>query len=843
MARIALRSLVLSINWLAVAALTVAVTQSLGHALAANVPTWTWAPQWLASAATWLGKPAPPEMNYQPVVTAALAVIGTLAGVYFATVAFVISTTYKDATTRVRSLVTRLPEGRVYAFVYVQAVLFALATLMLPLFGRDPNRLTLSVLAVLGSFVVLSFGRLRSQLYGLLEPAGLLPIVYRDIQRWMRYAVKGRQTGQPWRAQTARRQVGQSLATLRELCRLIRAREHESPDTSAEYTMMDSRVRSAVQTVAQIWVAYASRKHRLIALPGWCGYRERHKDWLLASDFEVGVALGTSTTLQADRAEDQLWLERTLCSVLADLLGGRTASQYSNLAGDFDQLLRVLMSVGLFNDARLWLEAVVYPAMPVVAAQTAATAPSPEGGDYSGRSDRGSRLALAHEHNLADFVMLSVVQVVLGVHDYAAALTRDFPEWTSKQADGQAARRLGHRPTELFANIVDGLAFERAAEGRRITSDANVYQLAALSISTELIDELTGLVDALEERVAPWVHDLCKTPSYPAAAAAARFDEVLHKATDVLIPSLERCFAACEDAHRDVDDRWPDLDLSVPTQRLTQMKRELRLPIARLASHADTHLDPDRPDIFGWAFHRAHEDLLDDVLDPDVSEDLTARLLLLVSATDRAGSRLQTTLPRTHVRVANSYRAEPMLMLLQLSGIAYVVDRFDGRAPLFDTFAGVWRPILSADPQRVLDTVLASLASDDLLFGVSPGKMTRSGRQQRASASLNFLEPDSLSFRPRRRRRRSDSSGADAGTDAERAIANHLGIHGDFEDVFIAAWLLPEAMSLGASSRPDLIHGLRLEHLIDDLASANETDGASDTADIDDTTRDSGDGP
>ena len=318
------------------------------------MPDWDWVPDWFESAAIWLGKPSPPGMNYQPVVTAALAVIGTLAGVYFATVAFVISTTYKEATTQVRSLVTRLPEGRVYTFVYVQAVLFALATLMLPLFGTEPNRLTLSVLAVLGSFVVLSFGRLRSLLYGLLEPAGLLPIVQRDIERWLRYAIKSRKTAGPWRAQTARTQVQQSLGTLRELCRLVSDREHVSPDTSAEYTMMDPRVRSAVRTVAQVWVRYASRKDRLIALPGWLSARRenplRHKDWLLASDFEVGIALGTATTLQAERAEDQLWLERNLCAVLADLLGARSASQYTSLAGDFDQLLRLLMSAGLFND-------------------------------------------------------------------------------------------------------------------------------------------------------------------------------------------------------------------------------------------------------------------------------------------------------------------------------------------------------------------------------------------------------------------------------------------------------------------------------------------------------------
>lgn len=764
-------------------------------------------------------------MNYQPVVTAALTVTGTLAGVYFATVAFVISTTYREATARVRSLVTRLPEGRVYTFVYVQAVLIALATLMLPLFGQEPNRLTLSTLAVLGSLVVLSFGRLRTQLYGLLEPAGLLVIVQRDIARWMKFALRGRKTFRTWRVQTARLQVHDSLTTLRELCRLIRDREHASPDTPAEYTMVDPRVRTAVGAVAGIWLGYGTRKGRLVVLPGWCLMRERHKDWLLASEFEVGIALGTATTLQAESSEDHLWLERHLSSVLADLLGGRSAAQYSSLAGDLDQVVRHLVGWGRFNDARLWLDTVVFPAMTVITAQAGSVDRAE--GEAGAVPDLSSRPVLAHEHNLADFIVLSVAQFVLGLQDYAASITSGFPEWTIRQAEGHATRNVGHRPTELFHNVADGLAFEQAAEGRRITSDANIHQLAALAISTELIDEATGLIETLDGTVAPWVQGLCSHPSHTAAAAASRLDEVLHKISDVLFPALERCFAACEAVHRDVDDRWPDLGLQELEQRLARMKRDLRLPIARLASQADAQVDPNRPDIFGWAFHRAHADLLEDVLDDSVVVDLRERLLQLVAATDRAGSRLQTTVRRTHARVASSYRAEPLLLLLQISGIAYALDRFGNRAPLFDTFEGVWRYLLKADPQRVLDTTLAAVVADDLLFGFSPGKLTRSNRMQRALGCLADLEPGSIGLRrplSRRPRRADDSQDVDP---ARRAVLDHLATGGDFEDVFVGAWLLPEAVLLGASTREDLIDGTRLERLMDDLPTEDPTGGSS----------------
>jgi len=76
-----------------VAIVLVASAQGLGTYLKDTTAHWAWVPTWLSAVASWLGQPPSPGMNYQAIVTAALAVTGTLAGVYFATVAFVVSTT------------------------------------------------------------------------------------------------------------------------------------------------------------------------------------------------------------------------------------------------------------------------------------------------------------------------------------------------------------------------------------------------------------------------------------------------------------------------------------------------------------------------------------------------------------------------------------------------------------------------------------------------------------------------------------------------------------------------------------------------------------------------------
>jgi hypothetical protein len=361
-------------------------------------------------------------MNYQAIVAAALAVAGTLAGVFFATVAFVVSTTYKDATSEVRALVTRLPGGRVYASVYVQAVLFGLVTLTLPMIGREPNRLTLCIVTVLGGFVVLSFGRLRTHLYGLLEPVGLLPLVQRDLARWTAQAsrlVGHDPTG--LRTRLSRARTLQSLLTLRDLCYLIRDRERTATNVPAEYAGTDPRVLSAARHVLAVWLQYTRRKQVLVQMSGWCSQRVRHKDWLLASDSEVGIALATATTLQATATDDALWVERHLANILGELLGGREVPQLASILDGLDDPVRKLVSRGMFAESRLWMEAVVSPAKAATMIATLQPSTNAAASEAPKESRAGSTVASTsasegYLYNLVDFVARAYTQAVLGLY-------------------------------------------------------------------------------------------------------------------------------------------------------------------------------------------------------------------------------------------------------------------------------------------------------------------------------------------------------------------------------------------------------------------------------------------
>ncbi|NYF97882.1 hypothetical protein [Janibacter cremeus] len=726
--------------------------------------------------------------------------------------AFVVSTTYRDATSRVRSLVTRIPNGRAYAVLYVYAVLFGLAILVLPLWGEEPTRLTLLILSLLLALVATSFGQLRTQLYGLLEPVKLLPVIQRDMARWINYALRSGSSSQRQRVAISRRRALDSIETLRDLGRLIRAREQQSFSHDSKYASIDPRALTIVHSITSIWIAYATKKQELSRVEEWGVPREQHKDWLTASTFEVDTALNTSTTLQPDSPTDGMWFERHLSSILADQFDDRAPAQLDDLVGRLSPIPRYLAAQGQFEEVRLWSDVVVATAMDAI---------TPRASDGpSSKSTSSLQVTVARQHNLIDFSILAYAQTVLGLYDYVSTLRKGFPEWMVHQAQGEDKRRIGPQALDLFHELRDALTFEYNVEGRRITSNANLYQLAARSIASEVVDQIDLIIEQLEGTLLPWVLGLSETPELPAAAALSRMDELLHKLDGVLVSSAEELFDACESVHHDVDDKWPELSMVAQREKIDAMTQQMRLPIARMSARVDLELDSDRPDAFGWAFYRAHDDLLGDVLEQGRPSELQQRLRYLATATDRAAHRLRSTVRRTHVSIAYSYQAEPFLLFLQVSGIAYAQARLNGRSELFRDFAEVWSDILDSKTQAAVDLLLGVLDADQDHLGIAPGRVRRLSRSQRAKSHFDSLRRKDFAEMFEHGEDEHDGKTMDA---ASVEIANHLHLDGGFEQVFVAAWLLPEALARGADIHHGEVAGQRFWSFYERLSS-NVTD-------------------
>lgn len=159
-------------------------------------------------------------------------------------------------------------------------------------------------------------------------------------------------------------------------------------------------------------------------------------------------------------------------------------------------------------------------------------------------------------------------------------------------------------------------------------------------------------------------------------------------------------------------------------------------------------------------------------------------------------------------------------MLLQLSGVALVTGLARQRLDLVDVFERVWAGLLDMDAQRVADVAVGALARDDALLALSTGKINRTSRHQQAMNKLESigLLRDAVDF----------GDLEESHPHLSRSLAamiNHLP-YSDFEDVFVAAWIVPQARRRGAQLSADGL-GRRITDLIEALgdATSEQTSG------------------
>jgi hypothetical protein len=104
---------------------------------------------------------------------------------------------------------------------------------------------------------------------------------------------------------------------------------------------------------------------------------------------------------------------------------------------------------------------------------------------------------------------------------------------------------------------------------------------------------------------------------------------------------------------------------------------------------------------------------------------------------------------------------------------------------------------------------------DDAFFGLSPGKINRSTRHQQGMAALEDIgvSRDDIEYGSLEESHPNSSTRL-------AAMLRHVA-HGNFEDVFVVAWMVPAARRRGAVL-PDDGLGTRLTELIEALADATQ---------------------
>lgn len=809
------RSLALIVPPLLALVLTQSVVSANGHS-----PSWLSSlPKWVERGWAWLTSPVPDSFDSAALPTAALEVAGVFVAVYFATVTFVVSTTYKDATRKLRDQIVRQPESRWYAAFFTQAVVYVALALALPVVGRTATHLTLVIAGLSAALVVLSFGRIWITLFVLLEPTSLFPHIQRDLNRWVHRAYKlgKRKDPSPVAVRRANARIRTNLETLSDLVTLILDREYERSGDRGISASYDPRVRSAAMNLLLIWESYSQRKHTIRTLPGWNPTRTQSKDWFLSSHSEVSVALATGTTLVGTEVVDDLWFERWIADFAERLLAGRDLRSIESAIRGLPPLSRALASRGQFEELRLWLTSTTFAAMASVGEYTrgqgAIDVPS-EAGQPGSRLSREQHFALPGEasaHNLVDHVLLELLSACLGYMDYYEHMRQLIPGVGALVADASKRVVAGKLVLEITANLREALETEVTIEGERVTPDSALTQLVCRALATEAIDEVEHFVSFLENEIWPWVTEIGGTRSWAAGSALSRATELTEKLRTML--RFERqLLDACESVHIEKDDRWPDTDTAAVDTRAESLAERLELPVARIAATVDSAPDSDRPDHFGWAYYRAHENVLTRVLarTPGDPAELRQKVGLLYWAGDVATQRLLATVRRHDQSVINSFVAEPYVRFLQLCGIALAMSEVTREPALFAPFESLWVGLFTDTDQttQLLGRAAATLSSESALFALTPGGIERSNIEIRANQTLDELGVPSGLYDLAGFGYDDDLQPSSLTQGATQILRSVQLSH--YEGMFYAHWLRPRALAAGGEAPTELEQHLRL---------------------------------
>jgi hypothetical protein len=775
-----------------IAAILLAISHELPPLMASIGSNWTGG-HWLEQVGHWLEEAPVPPRSYTPALAAALGVVGTLSGVYFATVAFVISSSYKQTTSRVRDLVTQLPASTTYTFIFTQAVLFTLGAFAMPLVQTSPTRLTLFAVVLMSAFVVIAFSQLRQQLYRLLDPLELLAVVERHLKAAIAGAMKQARRKSPSQARMAalHKQAADALETVDDLARLMLHQENDSRHAD-EAPREDPRISGATKRIMHLWADMTSEKPTLKTLDGWnpLSYTVSQRDWFLAEPIRIRHALDSRTPLGTVPTADVHWLEKGLTRSIELMVSSRSPAARVKALGNASPLLQTLMQRGQFEEANIWR----------TAALELARLPNTQGESRPQKEAPTAKTTLGTTETNQAIVDLYVsiwLAEMNGLNEYAFAKKTNFPRWAVEVTRAGTPTLMSPSAQTLSRNLHDSVAFESAVDRTAVTPDINLAQLMAREISNEAHDQLRRQLEQFTTVARAWLTDAQQFDISVAGRALMRFDQCLQQSAQA-VESVRQLMATCELERRDVDDRWPVLDISDLMPPLSLIREEMKSMVSTVASRADASPPSDAMDLFGWAYHRTLDDLLNDVLEGKIPSGTTTdeRIRDFLVATASATRRMIAVTGRVHPRTMHASMSGPAMMFLRLSAAAMLISEVKDEPRIFEPFKRSWDERMpdAAAAQSVLDGAVFALDGGADLYEVGPRSIVRTEvgmRIEHALRSLGipgFMDLDDGQSAPEVNL-----------NESTRRLLQHVSVGDHFESLFVAAHLIPAATRAGAT--------------------------------------------
>jgi hypothetical protein len=661
--------------------------------------------------------------SYRVLLGPLITVSGTFLGLYFTALNVLLSSTYKQVTSDIRSLIMRDKVGNAYVQIVAFTGAYSVILFSLIVIGYTPSFGSLILLITLGVSEIYCFINQWLRVTQLFDPSTLVGYLSKDLIQWIEEATT---QGRWWLDGSFQahfqKQAEQTLNTYRNLIITVRDEEHLRSQSLIKLS-------NSLLTLLSV---YEFQKDLIPSQSKWFKTSYQHKDWLTTSHSETSIATQTGTALFPKQIPDLLWVEKEMGKIIDFALKGFLEKKdLPNALALFQHFQSVTKNLGRnhsLDEALLLFR--------IIKVNTEKHSQAFDVPDLASENDLDP---LRFTLTLVDFCALSFINILLGLVQGtermdAKALTSIIE--SANQSSVKTLYRIGlpRKVLQQLESTKKYLDFERVVEGKALTPQWFQLQLVTLSYLRFLESTLKSLLVELDKVFLEEAKSLVEQKKHLIAIhLIERGFEACNKFA-IHFGGLQRYCAELDQTRKLTDIPWVNFPWEEYQKKIADIHQEL---IALFSTLLHPIIKLPRIDDFPDHFGHAYTVLTDECLKSMISgnEDLFKKVFPVTFQAALEAHDRQKKLEIVDIETRFGFLADPIIDVFDLSGYALIFDELDEK-DFWSTVKGTWDKYFS-DASNRLELIKSFVTfGTHRQFMAFPRSITRTSWQQQLQRIL-----------------------------------------------------------------------------------------------------------
>lgn len=719
------------------------------------------------------------------------SLLAALAGIYFATVSIVTSTSYSSLSRDTRSLIWAEKLNSFYFTFLVSLIVNLLILASTNAYGYNTGSLIFFATILCCIVAVWWFMRVSILLFEFFDSTVLLERqVIPDIGRLIKAAtVEGFQWSVPAVQNHYQKRVENRLDVYENIV------ESSFKIREGGITVDKGQLKKLFGHTLSLLRYYGINKPGIPAESYWFKRGHKQADWFTSSSSATDIGLRTGGSLQPEQVPDNMWLEKALIGIAIKIIGVAHLSKdhllIASLYSTLQQYIECLTKEHSADTANELFSSVKGMAQEFITNI-----------EFTPKDYANVEQGLAPPLAVVDFFAMAPLAIIIGyrkgVEDFEKekfAKTLASIKWDKDY--GIYKHRLPHEVGSQLRYVQKGLRFERSVEGSRLSPDWYVAQLVSIG-ALRYLCAIPEKVNALiQKEYVDFANTLISQNRHLLAMQVIERGLEACSKCEAHFGYFKHIHEGLESTQQVQDIPKPKVDWNKAQEQLEGCRIELIRSFAKISpTTVNLPQHPSLPDYFGKAYWLISQECLYCIIQDkkDLFKLLFPMYFIHVFA---AYNRFLQKYQETQADFWIVQNIDVIRDLLALSGYTLIYAEL-GQKELWEVVKSAWDAYLTAlkeqnqDAEKWLHTIAKTSFVKSAYRSISNRDLAQSGWQTAVSRDLakkGIIREERYSGFPGRNR---PANHENAILEYVRRRASMGMWHGEPEDIFTALYILPK---------------------------------------------------